>query len=46
MKEPLPDLREDNPSIPMSVENVIIKATAKNPKKIDIVILEQCMMIF
>lgn len=45
MKEPLPDLREDNPSIPMSVENVIIKATAKNPK-IDIVILEQCMMIF
>jgi histidine kinase len=32
MKEPLPDLREDNPSIPMSVENVIIKATAKNPK--------------
>lgn len=32
MKEPLPDLREDNSSIPMSVENVIIKATAKNPK--------------
>ena len=32
MKEPLPDLREDNNSIPMSVENVIIKATAKNPK--------------
>ena len=32
MKEPLPSLREDNPSIPMSVENVILKATAKNPK--------------
>ena len=32
MKEPLPSLREDNPSIPISVENVILKATAKNPK--------------
>ncbi len=32
MKEPLPNLRDDNPSIPMSVENVILKATAKNPK--------------
>ena len=32
MKEPLPSLREDNPSIPVSVENVILKATAKNPK--------------
>lgn len=32
MKEPLPSLRDDNPSIPMSVENVILKATAKNPK--------------
>jgi serine/threonine-protein kinase len=32
MKEPLPNLREDNPSIPMSVENVILKSTAKNPK--------------
>ena len=26
------NLRDDNPSIPMSVENVILKATAKNPK--------------
>ena len=32
MKEPLPDLKDENPSIPMSVENVIMKATAKNPK--------------
>ncbi|MBR4617723.1 MAG: Stk1 family PASTA domain-containing Ser/Thr kinase [Bacilli bacterium] len=32
MKEPLPSLRDENPSIPMSVENVILKATAKNPK--------------
>ncbi len=32
MKEAIPDLCEDNPSIPMSVYNVILKSTAKNPK--------------
>ena len=32
MRDPLPDVREDNPSIPQSIENVILKATAKNPK--------------
>lgn len=32
MRDPLPDLREDNPSIPQSIENVILKSTAKNPK--------------
>lgn len=32
MREPLPSLREDNPSIPQSIENIIKKATAKNPK--------------
>ncbi len=32
MKEPLPSLRKDNPSIPQSVENIILKAAAKNPK--------------
>src|SRR5574344_2068014 len=32
MKEPLPSAREINPVIPQSVENVIIKAAAKNPK--------------
>ena len=32
MKEPLPDVTEDNSSIPMSIENVILKSTAKNPK--------------
>ncbi|MBQ9018970.1 MAG: Stk1 family PASTA domain-containing Ser/Thr kinase [Bacilli bacterium] len=32
MKEPLPSVREDNPSIPQSIENIIKKATAKNPK--------------
>ena len=32
LKEPLPSVRKTNPSIPQSVENVIIKATAKNPK--------------
>lgn len=30
MQEELPSLREFNPSIPQSVENIIIKATAKN----------------
>lgn len=32
MKEPLPSLREENPSIPQSIENIIRRATAKNPK--------------
>ena len=32
MREPLPSLREENPSIPQSIENIIKKATAKNPK--------------
>ena len=32
LKEPLPSLREEVPNIPQSVENIIIKATAKNPK--------------
>lgn len=32
MKEPLPSLREENPAIPQSIENIIKKATAKNPK--------------
>ena len=32
LKEPLPSARKQNPSIPQSLENVIIKATAKNPK--------------
>ncbi len=32
MKEPLPSLKEDNNNIPQSIENIILKATAKNPK--------------
>lgn len=32
LKEPLPSVRKTNSSIPQSIENVIIKATAKNPK--------------
>ncbi|MBQ7137136.1 MAG: Stk1 family PASTA domain-containing Ser/Thr kinase [Bacilli bacterium] len=32
MKEPLPSVRKHNPSIPQSVENIILKSTAKNPK--------------
>jgi eukaryotic-like serine/threonine-protein kinase len=32
LKEPLPSIREILPNIPTSVENIIIKATAKNPK--------------
>jgi len=32
LKEPLPSVRKTYPSIPQSIENVIIKATAKNPK--------------
>ena len=32
LKEPLPSVRKQNPSVPQSLENVIIRATAKNPK--------------
>ena len=32
IKEPLPSVREKDSSIPQSIENIIIKATAKNPK--------------
>lgn len=30
LKEPMPSVRDFNPSLPMSIENIIIKATAKN----------------
>ena len=32
MKEQIPSVRDYNPDIPQSIENVILKATAKNPK--------------
>ncbi len=32
MRDPLPSLRENNPEIPQSIENIIKRATAKNPK--------------
>lgn len=32
MRDPLPSLREENTAIPQSIENIILKATAKNPK--------------
>ena len=32
MRDEIPSVRKKNPSIPQSVENVIIRATAKNPK--------------
>ena len=32
MREPLPSLRESNPAIPQSIENIIKRATAKNAK--------------
>lgn len=32
LKEPIPSIREELPEVPQSVENIIIKATAKNPK--------------
>lgn len=32
MRDPLPSVRKQNPAIPQSIENIIIKATAKNPK--------------
>lgn len=32
MRDPLPSVRKQNPAIPQSIENIILKATAKNPK--------------
>lgn len=32
MKEKVPSIRKQNPTIPQSVENIVLKATAKNPK--------------
>ncbi len=32
MKEPLPSIRKRNPKVPLALENIVIKATAKNPK--------------
>lgn len=32
IKEPMPSVRKVNPKVPQSLENVILKATAKNPK--------------
>ena len=32
MREPLPSIREENSSIPQSIENIVRRATAKNPK--------------
>lgn len=32
MRDPLPSLKEDNGNIPQSIENIILKAAAKNPK--------------
>ncbi len=32
LKEPLPSIREELPDLPQSVENIILKSAAKNPK--------------
>ena len=32
MKEKLPSIRKQNPAIPQSVENILLKAAAKNPR--------------
>ena len=32
MREPMPSVRKVNPNVPQSVENIIIRATAKNPR--------------
>lgn len=32
MREEIPSLKEDHPNIPQSIENIILKAVAKNPK--------------
>lgn len=32
LKEPLPSIKDELPTLPQSIENIILKATAKNPK--------------
>ena len=32
LKEPLPSIKDELPDLPQSVENIILKSTAKNPK--------------
>ncbi len=32
MKDPIPSVRKINPNIPQSIENIVLKSTAKNPK--------------
>lgn len=32
LREPMPDIKEELPTIPNSIANIILKATAKNPK--------------
>ena len=32
LKEPMPSIRDELPDLPQSVENIILRATAKNPK--------------
>ena len=32
IKEPMPSIRKVNPKVPQSIENIILKCTAKNPK--------------
>lgn len=32
LKEPIPLIRSELPELPQSIENIIVKATAKNPK--------------
>ena len=32
MRDPMPSVRKANPNVPQSVENIIIRATAKNPR--------------
>jgi len=32
LKEPIPSIRDELPDLPQSVENIILRATAKNPK--------------
>lgn len=44
LKNPLPSIREELPNVPQPVENIILKACAKNPK-IDMPMLEKCMKI-
>ena len=45
LKERIPSIRKQNPLIPQSIENIILKSTAKNPKNREIVMISGLFIV-